>query len=118
MNVDSINKVFEDDVLFSLTKFTLWARVDGPNVLQELRSKLSSQCLYSFDVEWRVKNVVPLLESENNFFNIFHQLKGSVLIKLQMYLLVLDYFIRASTIPILDTDLCVSSYLSKNIVHE
>jgi hypothetical protein len=118
MNVDSINELFEVDVLFSLTKFTLWGDVDGPNVLQDLRSKLSSQCLYSFNVEWHVKNVVSLLENDKIFFNIFHQLKGSIPIKLQMYLLVFNYFIRASTIPILDTDLCVSSYLNKNIVHQ
>ena len=54
MNVDSINELFEVDVLFSLTKFSLWGDVDGPNVLQDLLSKLSNQCLYSFDVEWHV----------------------------------------------------------------
>jgi len=118
MNVDTINELFEVDVLFSLTKFTLWGRVDGANVLQHIRSKLSSQCLYSFDVEWHVKNVVSLSESDKIFFNTFHQLKGSIPIQLQMYSLINKYFIRASTIPMVDTDLHVSSYLNINFVHE
>jgi len=118
MNVDTINELFEVDVLFSLTKFTLWGRVDGANVLQHIRSKLSSQCLYSFDVEWHVKNVVSLSESDKIFFNTFHQLKGSIPIQLEMYLSINKYFIRASTIPMVDTDLHVSSYLNINFVHE
>jgi hypothetical protein len=117
MNVDSINELFQVDVLFSLTKFTLSGEVDGPNVLQHIRSKLSSQCLYSFVVEWHVKNVVSLSESDNIFFNIFHQLKGSVPIQLKMYLLMGKYYIRASTIPMVDTDLYVSFYLDKKTVH-
>jgi hypothetical protein len=117
MNVDSINELFELDVLFSLTKFSLSAEVDGSYVLQDLRSMLSSQCLYSFDVTWHAKHVVSLSETNKIFFNTFHQLKGSVPIKLKIYLVLDKYFIRASTIPLQDTDLCVSSYLDKDTVH-
>lgn len=117
MNVDSINKLFEIDVLFSLTKFSLSAQLNDPNVLQDIRSKLSSQCLYSFDVMWHVKHLVSLSESDTVFFNTFHQLKGSIPIKLEIYLLLYKYFIRASTIPLEDTELRVSSYLDKDTVH-
>ncbi|CAF1327681.1 unnamed protein product [Adineta ricciae] len=118
VNVNTINGLFERDVLFSLTKFSLSAEVDGPNVLQDLQSKLSNQCLYSFDVKWHVKQIISQSESDQIFSNIFHQLKGSAPIRLQMYLLGYHYFIRASTIPVLDTDLCVSLYLDKNTVHK
>ena len=117
MNVNSINELFGLDVLFSLKKFSLSGRVDGPYVLQYLLSMLSSQCLYSFDVEWHAKHVVSLSETNEIFFNTFHQLKGSVPIKLKIYLILDKYFIRASTVPLQDTDLCVTSYLDKDTVH-
>jgi hypothetical protein len=58
MNPESIHELFERDVLFSLINFRLLAEVSGLQVLHNLQSMLSSQCLCSFDVGWSVQTVV------------------------------------------------------------
>jgi hypothetical protein len=116
MNVDSINELFELDVLFSLTKFSLSAEVDGSYVLQDLRSMLSSQCLYSFDVIWSVGSVISLSDTSKILSDTFQQLKGRVPIELQVSLEENWYYVRAVTVPRMDKHLYVYTYLH-NTVH-
>jgi hypothetical protein len=115
--VKSIKELFEHDVLFSLTKFTLLAKIAGPCVLHNLLSMLSSQCLYSLDVKWFLGTVVSLPETSNILSDTFEQLKGPVPIELELSLEKNMYFIRAVTVPRMDRSLCVYSYLHKNTVH-
>jgi hypothetical protein len=117
MNSESVNELFERDVLFSLMNFRLLAWVAGLHVLHNLQSMLSSQCLYSFDVEWSVKTVVSISETNKILFDTFQQLKGPVPIELELSLEENMYSIRALTVPRMDKCLCVYSYLHKNIVH-
>ncbi|CAF4097305.1 unnamed protein product [Rotaria sordida] len=114
--VDSINKLFERDVLFSLTNLKLWARMAGSHVLHHLLSMLSSQCLYSFDVKWFVESVVSLSDTSNILSDTFQQLKGPVSIELQLTLEENYYYVRAVTVPRMDKHICVYSYLD-NAVH-
>lgn len=117
MNLESINELFERDVLFSLMKFRLSAWVAGPHVLHNIQSMLSSQCLYSFDVGWDIKTVVSLSETSNILFDTFQQLKGPVPIELELFLQENMHSIRALTVPRMDRCLCVYSYLHKNTVY-
>jgi len=117
ITVKSIEKLFERDVLFSLTNFTLLAKIAGPDVLHNLLSMLSSQCLYSFDVKWFVKSVVSLPETSKILSDTFQQLKGPVPIELELSLEENMHSIRAVTVPRIDTTLYVYSYLHINTVH-
>ena len=117
MNSESINELFERDVLFSLMNFRLLARMSGLHVLHNLQLMLSSQCLYSFDVRWSVKAVVSIVETSKILDDIFQQLKGPVPIELELSLEEEIYFIRALTVPRMNKCFCVYSYLRKNIVH-
>jgi len=114
IDLKSVNKLFERDVLFSLTNFTLWASMTGLHVLHNLLSMLSSQCLYSLDVNWCVSSIGPLPETSNILFNTFQQLKGPVPIELELFLESNVCFIRAVTVPRMDKSLCVYSYQYKN----
>ncbi|CAF4328177.1 unnamed protein product [Rotaria sp. Silwood2] len=116
VTVKSINQLFERDVLFSLIKFTLSAKMAGPHVLHNLLPMFSSQCLISFDVWWCVTTVVSLSEVSNILSDTFQQLKGSVSIELELSLEENMYSIRAVTAPRRDKYLCVYSYLH-NTVH-
>jgi len=115
--VESIKEIFEHGVLFSLKNFTLLAEIAGCDVLHNLLSMLSSQCLYSLDVKWFVGTVVSLLETSKILSNTFQQLKGPVPIELELSLKKHMYSIRAVTVPRTDRSLCVYSYLYKNTVH-
>jgi len=117
ITVKSIEKLFEHDVLFSLTNFTLLAKIAGPYVLQNLLSMLSSQCLYSLDVNWFVGTVVSLPETSAILSDTFQQFKGPVPIELELSLEENMYSIRAVTVPRMDRSLCVYSYLHKNTMH-
>jgi hypothetical protein len=88
----------------------------------DLLSMLSSQCLYSFDVEWSVRTVLSLSETSKILSDTSQQLKGSVPIELKLSLNEFNsistmYSIRAETLPKMDRYLCIYSYLHKNIVH-
>ncbi|CAF0937658.1 unnamed protein product [Rotaria sordida] len=117
MNPESINELFERDVLFSLMNFRLLARVAGLHVLHNLQFMLSSQCLYSFDIRWSVKTIVSISETSKILFDTFQQVKGPVPIELDLSLEEDMYFIRALTVPRMDKWLCVYSYLYENTVH-
>jgi len=117
VTLESINQLFEHDVLFSLTNFTFSANIDGPYIVYNLLSMLSSQCLYSFDVNWSVRTIVSLPEASKILCDTFQQIKGSVPVELELYLEENMYYIRAVTVPRMDNYFCVYSYLRKNIVH-
>ncbi len=117
IDLESVNKLFERDVLFSLTNFTFLAGIDGPHVLHNLLSMLSSQCLYSFDVKWFVRTVISLSETSKILSDTFQQLKGSMPIELKLSLQENWCFIRAVTLPKMDKSLDVYFYLHKNTVH-
>ncbi|CAF4472188.1 unnamed protein product [Rotaria sp. Silwood2] len=117
IDLESVNKLFERDVLFSLTNFTFLARIDGPHVLHNLLSMLSSQCLYSFNVKWFMETIISLSETGKILCNTFQQLKGSMPIELELSLEENMYSIRAVTLPKMDKSLYVYFYLHKNSVH-
>jgi hypothetical protein len=117
IDLESVNKLFERDVLFSLTNFTFLAGIDGPHVLHNLLSMLSSQCLYSFDVKWFVRTVISLSETSKILSNTFQQLKGSMPIELKLSLGENMYSIKAVTLPKMNKSLYVYFYLHKNTVH-
>ncbi|CAF3368964.1 unnamed protein product [Rotaria sp. Silwood1] len=121
IDLESVNKLFERDVLFSLTNFTLLARIADPYILQNLLSMLSNQCLYSFGVNWLMRSaVLSSLEINKILSDIYQQLKGPVPIELELSLeenMYQTYRIRAVTVPRMDKCLCVYFYLHKNTVH-
>ena len=114
----SIEMLFEDEVLFSLTNFTLLAKITDLDVLLNVLSKLSSQCSYRFDVSWNVMDdEVSLLNTTDILWNIFEQFKRSTPIELELSSRGNHYLMRAMTLPRMDVSLFVDSYLDKNIVH-
>ncbi|CAF4094562.1 unnamed protein product [Rotaria sp. Silwood2] len=115
MTVKSINELFERDVLFSLTNFILVAHVSGPDVLYNLLSMLSSQCLYSFYVNWSVKIVMIPLETNKILSDTFEQLKGPVPIELKLSFEENMYCITAVTLPRMEKYFCVHSYLHNSV---
>ncbi len=118
VNVKSIEQLFECDVLFSLTNFTLLAQINDLNVLHNVLSKLSSQCFYRFDVKWNViDEEVSLLDTSNVLSKTFEQLKGPMPIELELFLKRDNYSIRAMTLPRMDGFFCVDLYLRKYMVH-
>lgn len=117
IKMKSIDMLFESDVLFSLTNFTFLAPIDDLNVLHHVLSKLSSQCLYRFDVTWCVMDDIWLSDTSDILSNTFDQLKGSIPIELEVYLEQDEYSIRAMTLPRMDVFFPVDLYLRDNIVH-
>ena len=117
LHVKSIEMLFECDVLFALTNFTLLAEITDLNVLQNFLSKLSSQCLYRFDVTWYVMDEVSLSDTSNILSNTLEQLKGPMTIELELSLKGDMYSIRAMTLPRMDVFLFTDMHLHENIVH-
>ena len=117
INVESIDMLFESDVLFSLTNFTLLAQIDNLNVLHHVLSKLSSQCLYRFDIMWDVMDDLFLSDASTILSNTFEQLKGPMPIELELSFKVEKYYIRAMTSPRMDVFCPVNWYICDNIVH-
>ncbi|CAM2717182.1 unnamed protein product [Rotaria socialis] len=117
IQLKSINKLFERDVLFSLTNFRLYAKIAGPRVLHNLVSMLSNQCLYSFDVKWFVRIGMSVPNTDKILSDTCQNFKGSVSIELELSLKENVYSIRAATIPRMDKSLRVYSYLDKNTVY-
>ena len=104
INLKSIEMLFDDDVLFSLTQFTLLAKIEDVNVLHNVLSKLSSQCSYQFDVAWKILNDEVLLsDSRNVALNIFEQLKVPMSIDMEFFSKQDHYSTRAMTLPRMDS---------------
>ncbi len=117
VNVKWIEMLFECEVLFSLTNFTLLAQISDLDVLHQVLSKLSSKCFYRFDVKWDVMDQVSVSETSNILSNTFEQFKGPTPIELELFLRGDMYSIRAMTLPRMDPFLFVDLYLGENIVH-
>lgn len=117
MHSESINELFESDVLFSLMKFRLVAKVTDLHVLHSIQSMLSSQCLYSFCVTWSVKTAISRSTTSKVIFDTFEQLKGPVPFELELSIEENMYIIKASTVPRRNKCLRVDCYLDENIVH-
>jgi hypothetical protein len=114
--VELLDRLFDHNVLFSLTKFTLLGIVSGPDVVHNLLSMLHPQCLYVLNVIWFVQTVVSLSNTSAILLDTFRQLKGRIPIELELSLGYDRYSIRALTVPRIDKSLCGYSYLDKNIV--
>jgi hypothetical protein len=110
------DRLFDRDVLFSLTNFTLVGMVTGPYVVRKLLSMLCHQCSYVLNVRWHVKTAISLSDTSVVLLNTFRQLKGRVPIELELSLYDNSYSIRVLTVPTIDKSLCAYSYLNKNIV--
>ena len=116
INLKSIEMLFEDDVLFSLTNFTLLAKITDLDVLHNVLSKLSSQCLYRFDVTWNaMDDEVSLSDTSDILSNTSEQLKGPVPIALELSSERDHYSMRAMTLPRMDS--LFSVFLFQNAVH-
>jgi hypothetical protein len=108
--------LFDRDVLFSLTHFTLVGMVTGPYIVRNLLSMLSHQCSYVLNVRWCVENAILLSHTSVILLDTFRQLKGPVPIELELSLYPNGYSIIALTIPIIDKYLSAFTYLNKNTV--
>lgn len=117
MHSKSLNELFERDVLFSLMKFRLRTTISDPQVLRNILSMLSSQCLYSFIVRWSVNTAVSRSTTSKILFDTFEKLKGSVPLELELFLKDNEYDILATTSLRRDKYLRVDSYFDENIVH-
>jgi hypothetical protein len=115
-SLESINQLFERDVLYSLTKFTLVGMVTGLHILRNFISMLSDQCLYSLDVWLRVHTTVSLFDTSIILLDAFQQMKGRMPIELELSLNDNNYSIRVLTVPRIGKSLRAYSYLDKNTV--
>ena len=85
INLKSIEMLFDDDVLFSLTNFSLLSEIASVYVLHDILSKLSIQCLYQIDVTWNVLNDhMSLRDTVNYISNAFQRLKKRIPIELDL----------------------------------
>lgn len=123
ITLKSFTELFDRDILISLMKFKLYAEIDSPHFLHNLLSILSSQCLYSFDVDWFVKSTVPLPEISKILSDTCEQMKGLMTKELEISVVYLNNInhtchMRAVTIPRMNKYLYVDSYLDKRMVIE
>ena len=111
INLKSIEMLFEDDVLFSLTNFTLLGQITDFDVVHNVLSKVSSQCSYRFDVTWDVMDdEVSLPDTSNILLKTFEQLKGPIPIELEFSSKRDYYSIRAMTLPRMDSFFSIFSF--------
>ncbi|CAF3595229.1 unnamed protein product [Rotaria sordida] len=99
--MDLLDQLFDHNVLFSLTKFTLEGMVTGPNVVSK----------------WIVKTTISLSNTSSILLNTLQQLKGRIPIELELCLYNDSYSIKAFTLPRKDKSLYAYKYINKNIVH-
>ena len=115
-----MTEFFERDLINALTKFKLNAHIDSPHFLHHLPLILSSQCSYSFIVDWYVKNTVPLPEINQILSDTCEQLKGLMSMELEISVISLDNshtcHMRAVTIPRMNKYLYIDSYFDKRTV--
>lgn len=116
-----LTQFFEPDLLISLTKFQIHARIDNPHFLHHLLLILSSQCSYSFDVTWFVKSTVPLAEINQILLDTCEQLKGLMSIESEIQVIHLDRIshmcaMRAVTKPRLKKFISINSYFNQTMI--
>ena len=114
--MELLDQLFDHDVLFSLTNFTLLGLVSGAEIVRNLVSMLCHQCTYTLMVRWHVKTMISLSDTSVILLNTLRQLQGRIPIELEISLYHDGYCIKASTIPIIDRYLCVNNYSNKNFV--
>lgn len=117
MHSGSLNELFERNILYSLLKFRLEAKMDGPHVLRYIQSMLSSKCIYSFHVEWPIDTQVSRFITSKILQDTFEQLKRSIPFQFELVLYDNSYTATASTVPRKSICLSVSDYLDGNHVH-
>ena len=117
INLKSIEMLFDNDVLFSLTKFTLLAKITGVYVLHNVLSKLSIQCLYRIDVKWNVlDDKMSLPETCIVLSNAFERLKEPIPMELDLISERNQVWMRTVTLP--RTDSCFSLSLFQNAIRK
>jgi hypothetical protein len=121
LTLKSLTEFFERDLLISLTKFQIHARIDNPHFLHHLLLILSSQCSYSFDVTWFVKSTVPLAEINQILLDTCEQLKGLMSMEFEIQVINLDHIshmcsMRAVTKPRLKKFLFLNSYFNQRMI--
>ncbi|CAF4278475.1 unnamed protein product, partial [Rotaria sordida] len=77
--MDLLDQLFDHNVLFSLTKFTLEGMVTGPNVVSK----------------WIVKTTISLSNTSSILLNTLQQLKERIPIELELCLYNDSYSIKA-----------------------
>ena len=117
----SLTEFFERDLLISLTKFKLYAQIDSPHFLHNLLLVLSSQCSYSFDVNWYVKSTLPLPEISQILSDTCEQLKGLMSREVEVSVIDLDIIshtchMRAVTIPRMNKYLFLDCFFHQRMV--
>ncbi|CAF1523782.1 unnamed protein product, partial [Adineta steineri] len=112
---ESIDQLFDHDVLFSLTNFTLVGIVTGSKVVGNLLSMLSDQCSYTLMVNWRVRTMISYSDTSIILLDTFRQLQSRIRIELKLSLYQQCYTIAVSTIPQAKTTLYANEYLGENV---
>ena len=117
INLKSIEMLFDDDVLFSLTNFSLFAKINSVYVLCNVLSKLSIQCSYQIDIRWNVLNDhMSLPETINVLSKAFERLKEPIPIELDLPSASENNMMRTVTLP--RTDSCFSLSLFQNAIRK
>ncbi|UJR14510.1 hypothetical protein I4U23_001506 [Adineta vaga] len=116
-SVDSVDQIFDRDVWFSLTKFTLLGPVAGPTSIRNLLSMLSSHCSYTLMVTWHVQNMISLSDTSTILLDTFRQLQSRIPIEVQLSLNDHNYCIVVLTIPQIKSILYDNEFTSKNTVY-
>ena len=77
-NVEPLDQLFDHNVLFSLTNFTLLGLVTGFKVVRNLLSMLCHYCSYKLMVTWHVETMIPLSDTNIILLDIFRQLQSRI----------------------------------------
>ena len=114
INLKSIEMLFDDDVLFSLTNFSLFAKINSVYVLCNVLSKLSIQCSYQIDIRWNVLNDhMSLPETINVLSKAFERLKEPIPIELDLPSASENNMMRTVTLPRTDSCFYLSQFFSE-----
>ena len=99
MTFADLTRLFDLEVLYSLSHFSLVGRVSSTSVVQQLLSILSVQCSYSFDVYWYDTPRLTRSEASKILVNTCRQLKSRKPIELTLKLCSDMYKIQLRTLP-------------------
>ncbi len=116
-NVEPLDQLFDHNVLFSLTNFTLLGLVTGLKVVRNLLSMLCHHCSYKLMVIWNVETMISLSDTSIILLDTFRQLQSRIPIEIQLSLNNHGYSVSASTIPKIKRYLYTSEYLNENNVY-
>lgn len=116
-SLDQFDQLFDRDVLFSLKKFRLLGTVAGPEVVHHLISRLSEECLYSFNVRWDVADELSQANTSTVLLNTIREMKGRIPMEVQFYLYRYRYTAEAYTVPRLNKSLTVQEYFNTRTIN-